>query len=270
MYKAFYGLTLDPFDKNIDASQIYESSVFKEFIARMEYFKAAKGFAAVYGEPGSGKTTGIRTFASRLNPQLFKIVYLPLTSVTVNDFYRSIVRGLGIVPSSRKIDMFHQIQQYVLSAHHEKKLTPFLIIDEAQFIHHDILHDLRILFNFQMDSQNYCMVLLSGQPRFIDMLDLNIHEPLRQRITIHHRFTGLPKNEVRSYVSTLLKRAGTSEPIFTPDAIEALATFTRGLPRKINQLAEKSLILGCQKESRTISSEIVQLAQEEIDFIRTA
>lgn len=270
MYRAFYGLTHNPFAKSIEVSNIYESSVFKEFMARMEYFKNAKGFAVVYGESGSGKTTAIRAFAATLNPQLFKVVYLPLTSVTVNDFYRSVVKGLGMAPSHRKIDMFHQVQQYVLSAHHEKKITPLLIIDEAQFIHHDILHDLRILFNFQMDSQNYCMVLLAGQPRFIDMLELNIHEPLRQRIAIHHRFGSLQRDEVEAYVSTLLKKAGASEPIFTPDAIEALATFARGLPRKVNQLAEKSLILGYQRLTKAVDSRLVQQAQEEIDFIRTA
>lgn len=71
-------------------------------------------------------------------------------------------------------------------------------------------------------------------------------------------------------MSTLLKKAGASEPIFTPDAIEGLATFAQGLPRKVNQLAEKSLILGCQRQTKAVDSKLVQQAQEEIDLIRIA
>jgi type II secretory pathway predicted ATPase ExeA len=264
--RAFYGMTCNPFDKEIPAEKIYESGDCRQFFSRMEYFKGARGFALVYGEPGSGKTTSIRVFTTRLNPQLFRVVYLPLASATVNDFYRHLAVGLGLVPAFRKVDLFHQVQESIANLYHQKGITTFVIIDEAQFVQHAILNDLRLLFNFCMDSKHYAMVLLAGQPAFVHQLSLQINEPLRQRIVISYGFKGLSRDEVDAYLTALLKVAGVTEPLFTGDAVEAIASFSSGLPRKIGNLAEKSLLLGCQQKQRSIDAEIVQAAQEEVDF----
>jgi type II secretory pathway predicted ATPase ExeA len=265
-YRAFYGLTHNPFEKGA-CEHIYESSDYKQFFARMDYFKNVKGFALVYGEPGSGKTTSIRAFTAKLNPQLYRVIYLPLSTVTVLDFYRHLALGLGLKPCFRKVDLFHQIQDYIVNANFQKNLCPFIVIDEAQFIHNGILNDLRLIFNFQMDSKNYAMVLLSGQVSFLSQLSLHINEPLRQRITISFGFRGLSKDEIQSYLSANLKSAGVIEPLFAPDAVEAIFAFSNGLPRLINLLAEKSLLVGFQNQLKAINSEIVQLAREDLDFL---
>lgn len=266
-YQAFYGLTMNPFNKSIAVEHLYESSDYKQFSSRMEYFKNAKGFGLLYGEPGSGKTTCLRAFTAKLNPQLFRVVYLPLATVTVIDFYRHLAVGLGLEPRFRKVDVFHQVQEAIANAHLQKKMTTFVIIDEAQFVQNAILNDLRLLFNFQMDSQNYAMVLLAAQPSFLNQLALQINEPLRQRITIQYAFKGLSREETGHYLSSLLKVAGVSEPLFTPDGVEAISAFSNGLPRKVNHLAEKALLLGFQKKARAIDAEIVQIAQEDLEIV---
>jgi type II secretory pathway predicted ATPase ExeA len=265
-YQSFYGLTLNPFEKSIAVKHIFESQDYRQFASRMEYFKSAKGFACVFGEPGSGKTTALRAFTSKLNPQLFKVVYLPLASVTVQDFYRHLAVGLGLEPRFRKVDLFHQIQEQLAKSFLQKNLTTLAIIDEAQFLRHDILHDLRLLFNFQMDSQNYAMVLLLGQSIFLNQLSLQIHAPLRQRLAIHYCFKGLSHDELPLYLSSLLKAAGAVEPIFTPDAVEAMFAFSGGLPRKVNSLAEKALLVGYQKQLRAIDAEIIQVVQDDSEL----
>ena len=262
-FKAFYGMEFNPFDKGIQTEYLFSSEDLKQFTSRMEYFKTARGFALVFGEPGCGKTTSIRSFTAKLNPQLFRVIYLPLSTVTVQDFYRHLSAGLGLVPRFRKVDLFHQIQDCIANAYHQKNMTTFVIIDEAQFIQNEILNDLRLLFNFQMDSKNYAMVLLSGQSVFLHQLSLQINEPLRQRIIFNYGFKGLDKEEIEAYLKTLLKAAGITEPLFTTDAIEAIASFSSGLPRKVNQLAEKALLVGCQKKTLSIDAGIIQTAQED-------
>ena len=140
------------------------------------------------------------------------------------------------------------------------------MIDEAQFIRNEILNDLRLLTNFLMDSQNYAMVLLLGQPVFLNQLALQIHAALRQRIVIHFSFKGLAKDELQLYLTTLLKAAGVTEPIFTPDAVEAIFAFSGGLPRKANSLAEKALLVGYQKQVRAIDADIIQTVQDDSEL----
>lgn len=257
-YQAFYGLTGNPFRKDIPVNELYVSKDFKQFSSRMEYFKRAKGFALAFGRSGMGKTTCIRAYTAKLNPQLFKVVYLPLSIVTVMEFYRSLAIGLGLSPKQKKVDMFHQIQSHIINLHLQKKQTPFIILDEGQFLDSAILNELRMIFNHEMDSKNHAMVLLCAQPSFINKLNLHVHEPLRQRTVVHHQFIGLEPDEVNDFVTKLLENVGLKEPLFSEDAINALAEASSGSPRLICTLAEKSLLIGAQKQLHQLDSEIIQ------------
>lgn len=262
MYKSFYGLTCHPFAKDLPVERLFASQDLKQFAGRMEYFKTVKGFAVAYGRPGMGKTTCIRAFVAKLNPQLFKVVYLPLASLTVMEFYRNLCIGLGLLPKPKKVDMFHQLQEHLIHLHLQKNQIPFFILDEGQFLGGAVPAELRMLFNFQMDSQNHAMVLLCGQPAFVNQLNLHIHEPLRQRVVVHHEFKGLLLQEVGDFLSTLLAGSGCTEPLFTPDAVEAMANASGGSPRLIAALAEKSLLIGAQKKLRSLDAQIVQAAYD--------
>jgi len=262
MYRAFYGMTCNPFRKDIPVSQFFESEDLRAFKGRMEYFKQTLGLAVVYGRPGLGKTAALRAFVDRLNPQLFTVVYRPLSALTVMEFYRNLCHGLGLAPSFKKVDMFHQLQEFIQTLARQKRQTPVFVLDEAQFFSQAILNELRMLFNFHMDSKDYAMVLLCGQNRFIGQLNLHGNEPLRQRVAVHYEFSGLADAEVPVYIQTLLKHAGVEDPLFTPDALQALANLCGGSPRLLNGLAEKSLILGYQHKTRSLDAEIVRQAYE--------
>lgn len=264
MYRAFYGMTKNPFSKEVPAEEVFESEDHREFKSRMEYFRTVKGFAVAYGEPGTGKTTSVRAYVQTLNPQLYKVVYLPLSTLTVTEFYRNLSIGLGLIPRYRKVDMFHDIQQYVISAKHQKNLTPFLILDEAHLLANEALNDLRLLLNFQMDSKEYAMALLLGHPILMLKLSIHVNEAIRQRIMVTHQFRGLSKDEVPEYIEKLLRSAGVSEPIFTPEAVSALAAISGGSPRLLNSLAEKCLILGYQKKLRSLGAEVVEQARKDV------
>jgi type II secretory pathway predicted ATPase ExeA len=265
MFQAFYGMTFNPFHKDIDVKHHFSSKDFGQVVHRLEYLKKIKGIALLTGEPGSGKSFTLRYFVQQLNPSLFKPIYLPLSTLTVMDFYRALALGLGHPPKFKKIDLFHQIQEAVISSAH-RNITPVVIVDEAQFIKNAVLDDLRILLNFSMDSQNLAILILSGQSPLVTQLNRQHHEALRQRITLNYTFHGLEKTELKEYVTSQLKLVGVTDPLFTEDALELVYSTTNGLVRKINNLLTMALLIGSQKQVRTIDAELVYAAQQETDL----
>ena len=113
MYQVFYSLAKTPFSK--ENGGFFASRSFSEATARLEYLRKGRGIGLLVGEPGAGKTFALRSFADNLNPALYKPVYYPLSTGTVMDFYRGLVQGLGEEPRFRKVDLFGQLQQRVLS-----------------------------------------------------------------------------------------------------------------------------------------------------------
>ena len=89
MYRAYYGLTFDPFTKEVNTKNFYKSYQFNQGLSRLDFLKQNKGFGLITGEPGAGKSSLLRYFKESLNPNLFKCVYIPLSTLTVMDFYRA-------------------------------------------------------------------------------------------------------------------------------------------------------------------------------------
>ena len=267
MFKSFYGLTSDPFLKSIETKEHFKSKDFNEALSRLEFLKNAKGFGLITGEPGVGKSFLLRYFVNSLNPNLFKPVYIPISTLTVMDFYRALCSGLGIIPSHKKVIMFKQIQESIYTYHQSKNITPVIIVDEAQFLKNSVLDDLRIIFNFEMDSKDYAILILSGQTPFITQISRQPHEALRQRIVVNYYLKGLTKDETNEYVKSRLESCGCYEPIFTDSAYELLYSSSNGSIRTLNSLVRMCLISVANKKLKSIDSEVVFMAQNELNIV---
>jgi general secretion pathway protein A len=260
MYRQFYGLTGHSFTKDVHSSKLFISRDLKEFMSRMEYLKTVRGIAVVFGEPGAGKTTALRAFVDSLNPQQYSPVYLPLASVTVIDFYRHLAVGLSLLPRFRKVDIYHQLQQYICNQSSQHGQIHVIIVDEAHHLRHELLHELQMIMNFHMDSKSLAILILAGTSSIVPMIKIRIHDSFLQRVVVHHEFTGLEPNEAAPQLESVLKAAGAVAPIFTPDASAAIYQLSHGMPRLINQIASEFLLVGCAHEARAIDSKIVQEA----------
>lgn len=266
MYKMFYGLEFNPFDKSLDTKYHFKSQDFTEALSRLDYLKSVKGIGLFSGSAGTGKTFTLRHFISTLNPSLYKVVYISLSTITVMEFYRNLCFSLGIEPCFKKSDMFRSIQETLISLCRDKKINTIIIFDEAQYLRTEILNDLKILLNFDLDSKNYVTCILIGQPILNTILSKNIHEPLRQRIVINYHFTGITKDEIKDYIKTRLSNTGCHQEIFNPSAIEAIYGCSNGSVRKLNNLLVKCLIIGTQQKKQVIDTDIVMAAQNEIEI----
>lgn len=256
---ARYGLEFNPFLKN-SKEILYTGSEYREALFRLDYLAKTKGFGLLTGAPGRGKTTAVRNWAARLNSSLYKVVYTSLSTVTVNDFYRNLAFSLGVQAAYRKAENFHAIQGEITRLALDKRKTPVIIIDEANYVSNAVLNDLKILFNFEMDSRDRAVILLVGLPQLNNTLNLTIHEPLRQRIVMNYNLDGFSKEEGREYIEKKLKGAGCSQTVFEEAAIEAILNAADGTARMINKLCNASLVIGNSRSLNTITADTVMQA----------
>lgn len=253
-YIARFGLEFNPFLKN-SREIIIENDEYHEIQFRLDYLVETKGFGLLTGSPGLGKTTAIRNFANALNPAKYKVIYSSLSTLTVQEFYRSLVESFGANPAFRKSDNFKIIQENITRLSIEKRITPVIILDEANHISNSILADLKLLFNFEMDSRDRAVVLLAGLPQLNNTLRLNTNEPLRQRLVMNYNLEGLNKEEGRFYICEKLKGAGCTKEIFEPNAIEALLNSANGTPRILNTLCNASLLIAHNNGHNSITAD---------------
>ena len=258
-YFTRYGLEFNPFIKN-SKEILVDTSEYKETLFRLDYLSKTKGFGILTGSAGRGKTTALRNWSKSLNPSLYKVIYSSLSTLTPNDFYRNLVKELGCEPAFKKPDNFRIIQEEITRLSVEKRKTPVIIIDEANYINNAILNDLKILFNFEMDSRDRAAILLAGLPKLNATLGLGIHEPLKQRVVMNYNLEGLSKEEGKLYISEKLKGAGCNQTIFEDAAVEAILNASDGTPRLINKFCNASMLIGDSNKINIINTDIVMQA----------
>jgi len=264
MFKQFFGMKSNPFDKDVQAGDMYKGEDVKELESRLKFMLECRGIFLLVGEPGSGKTAALRRFTSGLGASLYRPLYLPLTTLTVNDFYSALAALLGESPKFRKIDMFRQIQAAIKVLYYEQRITPIFIVDEAHMASSAILDDLRMLFNFHMDSSSPYILILAGQPLIRNKLSLNMCLPLKQRIASRYSMKGLSLQETSEYLSTRMALAGVDRPVFTEQAVSGIHSCSNGFPRNINNIALHALMYCAWKKNDAVDEEAVYQANIEI------
>jgi type II secretory pathway predicted ATPase ExeA len=210
--------------------------------------------------PGMGKSFALRCFAKSLNPNLYRMEYICLSTISVIEFYRQLCGILGVSDKGGKPGMFRTIQEQIYCLYKEKRQPLILAIDEAQYLSSGILGDIKMLMNQTYDSLNCFTLILSGETHLNNILRRPIHEALRQRITVHYNFSGLSDAEVARYILHKLSSAGGSEAILDKAALSAIHSHSQGNPRLIDNLMSDVLALGAQMDKKNIDAETVLAA----------
>ena len=155
-----------------------------------------------------------------------------------------------------KLIIFEKFNQ-LLPVIQLKKVTPIIILGEANYMMSGILNDLKIIFNFEMDFQNRVIVILCGLPTLNNTLRLNTYEPLRQRITMNYTIESLSKEEAMDYIHQKIKDAGSHQTVFDTNAVEALVNTANGIPRTINKYCDKCLLVANNMNKNTVDIDVV-------------
>jgi type II secretory pathway predicted ATPase ExeA len=264
MYKHFYGLSFNPFDKSAPVKNVFKSKDHLEMQNRLSFLKTTRGIGLFTSPPGYGKTYALRYFAENLNPNICQMSYTCLSTISVTEFYRQLCLQLGLEPCSRKTEMFKAIQDRVHYVLKEKHKTLLVAIDECQYLNTGILRDFKLLMNQEYDSTNYFALIMVGLPHMNNILEKPIHEALRQRIVVHYNYCGLSKEETADYVYSRIESAGGARSIIDEAAVNAVAGYCQGAPRIINSIMTNALMLGAQLKKQCIDSETILAASDNL------
>lgn len=266
MFRQYYGMSRNPFDKAIATKEAYLTNDIKEMRGRLEYLQKYPGIAVFTANSGYGKTFALRCFAEQLNPNITKFYYICLSTVTTTEFYRQLCTVLGLETCFNKSTMFQSLQDFFENMSKNKHIHCVLCLDEAQYLKNDILRDLKMLCNFEMDSKNYFSLILLGQPTLLHILNRQPHEALKQRVVINYAFTGVTESEVIAYIKNRINLVGGSETIFDDNAMIAATSSCGGSLRKLNQILTKALMIGSQNQKTSIDSDIILSAVNDMEL----
>jgi len=256
LFRAFYNLSCNPFDKSIPVSDAFISTDHKEMITRLNYLNKIRGIGVFTSPPGFGKTFALRCFTKSLSQNINEIAYLCLSTVSTIDFYRQFCFALGIDSPHGKPAMFRAIQDRLYHLLKEKRKPFLLILDEAHELSPPILKDLKLILNHDFDSINCFTLVLAGEPHLNNILDKPIHEALRQRIAVHYNFAGLSDSETELYILHKLRSAGASDSILGHGTLNSIVGYSRGCSRLVDNLMIEALSLGSQLQKLPLDTDV--------------
>lgn len=265
MYKAFYGLSDNPFSIAPNPHYLFLSDRHREALAHLTYgLGETGGFVLLTGEVGTGKTTVSRCLLGQL-PDHTDTAFILNPSLTELELLATLCDELKI--SYGENPTLKQLTDHLsrfLLANHEKGRNTVLIIDEAQHLRPEVLEQLRLLTNLETDTKKLLQVILIGQPELQLLLKRQELRQLAQRITARYHLLPLNEDEIALYVLHRLQVAGRFEPLFTRKAIKVLHKYSGGIPRLINLLCERALMAGYAQSKVPIDHLMVRQAAAEV------
>jgi general secretion pathway protein A len=262
MYKKYYGLTRSPFGVSPDPYFFYPTSQHNEALAILHYgVLGKKGFVAVTGEVGTGKTLMVRCMLDALSRHKVAFAYIYNPRLSVLDFLAQVLIDLGLPsPPSTKSEMLSRLNNFLM-VRSRNGATTALVVDEAQLLSWELLEEIRLLTNLETSQHKLLQIVLVGQPELDRKLDSEELRQLKQRIGLRCHLQPLGLKELRGYIRSRLELAGANShatAIFRDDAIAAIHEFSAGIPRLTNTLCENCLIAAYGRQAKQITPEIVR------------
>jgi general secretion pathway protein A len=269
-YEEFYGFAQSPFTLAPDPRFLYPSPSHEEAIRLLlQTIRRREGVAILSGDIGTGKTTVCRTVLEQLDMTLF-------TSLVLNPFLsgeellREILLDFGVVSREavRSGRIISASRHELITALHEflTSLLPIgasgvLIIDEAQHLSPQVLEEIRVLSNLETNQTKLLQIVLVGQLNLLELLRQPEQRQLDQRVSLRAVLSPLGRLEMEAYVIHRLSIAGEMTQVaFEDSALDLVQIASGGVPRLINLICDRALMIGAQSDVRVITSQMITAA----------
>ncbi len=267
MYTSFFGFNENPFNLTPDPRYHFLSRYHKEALDHLLYgINERKGFITITGGIGTGKTTLCRAFLGHLDSST-KSALIFNSFISDNELLKTINQEFGIEMdpgAESKKDYIDALNQFLLQ-NYSKGENAVFIIDEAQNLSHSVLEHIRMLSNLETEKEKLIQIILVGQPELKELLVSPSLRQLDERITVRYDLQPLDAKDIKGYIEHRLVVAGSRGDVkFTKGALKKIFIYSRGNPRRINAVCDRSLLISYAKEKHTVSNQIVTKAIEEV------
>ncbi|KAF0221156.1 MAG: proteinral secretion pathway protein [Geobacteraceae bacterium] len=266
MYCEFYGFKEKPFNITPNPRFIFLSKNHREAFAHLLYgIDNHAGFIELSGEVGTGKTTVLRALLSQLDDDSHRTALIFNPCISALELLRSINREFGIPAEGLSAaGLLDSLNRFLLTENAAGR-TVVLVIDEAQNLEPGVLEQIRLISNLETETDKLIQIVLAGQPELGQLLSQPSLRQLSQRITVRYHLQPMDFEDTGAYIEHRLEIAGGWRAAsFTAGAVKLIFRYAGGLPRLINIVCDRALLIGYTEESREISSRMAAAAIKEI------
>ena len=269
MFNDFYGLTGRPFQLTPDPTFYFESLTHRKALSYLSYGLAqGEGFVVITGEVGAGKSTLVAHLMATIDPARLTAAQIVTSKLDGEELVHVVAQAFGlIVDGHDKASALGAIEAFL---HDEARAGRrcLLVVDESQNLAIDALEELRMLSNFQLGAHPLLQTLLLGQPEFRETIqDHPQLEQLRQRVIAAHHLEAMELGELQPYIEHRLKCVGwTGNPQFDQRVFTGLYEASGGVPRRINQICNRLMLLGAVEQRSRIDGAMLSQVLEELEL----
>ncbi|MDL2351952.1 MAG: XrtA-associated ATPase [Pseudomonadota bacterium] len=269
MFDDFYGLTGRPFQLTPDPTFYFESLTHRKALSYLSYGLAqGEGFVVITGEVGAGKSTLVAHLMATIDPARLTAAQIVTSKLDGEELVHVVAQAFGlIVEGHDKASALGAIEAFL---HDEARAGRrcLLVVDESQNLAIDALEELRMLSNFQLGAHPLLQTLLLGQPEFRDTIQEHPQlEQLRQRVIAAHHLDAMELGEVQPYIEHRLKCVGwNGNPKFDQRVFTELFEASGGVPRRINQICNRLMMLGAVDQRNRIDGAMLSGVLEELEL----
>jgi general secretion pathway protein A len=267
---SFFGLQENPFAVSPDPRYLFMTPRIQEAWEAIEYgIRSREGIILLTGEAGTGKTSLIRRLLDWLRESRMPTAYIFNSHLESKHLYDFMLADFGVRPDPQwRGNALMCLGQWLPERCREGRV-PVLIVDEAQGLPLHVLEEIRLLLNLETPQEKLLQIVLAGQPELEEKLNRPETRQLKQRISLRCKTVPLTSKEARAYIQARLDVAGAAgRLIFSPDAVEAVHAYSRGIPRVMNLLCEHALIDAYAANMRIVPAKVIEDVAREFHFDR--
>lgn len=265
MYEAHFGLTERPFQLTPNPNCFYAGKLHKRALAYLQYgLSQGEGFIVITGDVGTGKTTIANQLLAKLDPNQIIARQLVTSKLAPEDMLRMIASAFGLQPRDfTKAGYLEAISGFLtlLSQQHKRAL---LLVDEAQNLPLESIEELRMLSNYQYQGKPLLQSFLLGQNELNAVIQSPHMEQFRQRIIASSNLSALNLEDCQAYIQYRLQQAGGDPAIVAESCYPLILEFSRGIPRRINNLMDRVLLFGFLEDKTEFNAADIQQVIDEI------